>query len=107
MTERLVQIGTPPETLIQFEKEAFQDPTIANLIADNDSALVTDILIEAGYIERGDAVAVCFVTDTDSPQDPSIVRARIYAAHRTPQGDVVATDFLEECVLKIDIDNWN
>lgn len=107
MTERFVQIGTPQELLVQFAKEACQNPTIAMLIADADSASVADALIKAGIMQKGDILAVSFVVDDYSPQDSLSRRARIYSAHKTPEGTLVATKLIDECMLYIDFDREN
>lgn len=107
MTERFVQIGTPAELLVQFAKEACQNPKIAMLIADADSLAVADALVEAGVMQKGDTITVSFVVDDYTPQDSLSRRARIYSAHKTPEGTVIATKLIDECMLDIDFDREN
>jgi len=107
MAERIVVVDTPQETLNRFVEENLQGGFISRYIADRDSALVADALIEAGMMNEGDILKVSFVVDKNAVPDSQSRNARIYTACKVPDGEIVETSFIGEYVLDIDFDNDN
>jgi len=107
MAERIVKIGTPQETLQKFAKEALQNSFFSKYIGERDTALVADALIEAGFMQRGDTLAVTFETDTLIRSDTMTRKAKIFTARKTSDGKLVPTSFLGEFELDIECSNDN
>jgi hypothetical protein len=107
MAERIARIGTSPEVLNKFAKEALQSTFFAKLIANRDQAIVADALIEAGLMQEGDTLAVTFVVDTKLRSDSMSKQAKVYTACKTLEGKMIPTSFLGEFTLDIEFDRDN
>jgi hypothetical protein len=107
MAERIAVIDTPQETLNKFAEETLQNGFFSRYIADRDSALVANALIEAGMMNEGDTIKVSFVVDKNAVPDSQSRNARIYTACKIPNGEIVETSFIGEYTLDIDCDNDN